>query len=241
MGFGPATGPTLKTALCHIRALVGRNDKYRGPRGLFFLSSCWVAFGRPFYLWTVLPDVPRHWRVPPASGGHPPRLIPISGGGYCLEPQKGECRRGRRYFWPCRTRVGFGPATGPTLKTALCHIRALVGRNDKYRGSNGRSRVFVCGLSSPVLGLHSVGHLTSGRFCRMCLGTGDFLQPQGATRMGFGPPPRLIPQRSPADLRGVGFIAWRLRRPKKGNADGAEGIFGLAGHVWASALRPGPP
>ena len=33
MGFGPATGPTLKTALCHIRALVGRNDKYRGLRG----------------------------------------------------------------------------------------------------------------------------------------------------------------------------------------------------------------
>ena len=24
MGFGPATGPTLKNALCHIRALVGR-------------------------------------------------------------------------------------------------------------------------------------------------------------------------------------------------------------------------
>ena len=80
MGFGFATGPTLKTALCHIRALVGRNDKYRGPRGPFFLSSCWVAFGRPFYLWTVLPDVPRHWRVPPALGGHPPRLIPPSVG-----------------------------------------------------------------------------------------------------------------------------------------------------------------
>ena len=24
MGYGPATGPTLKTALCHIRTLVGR-------------------------------------------------------------------------------------------------------------------------------------------------------------------------------------------------------------------------
>ena len=93
-------------------------EKFRGLRGPFFLSSCWVAFGRPFYLWTVLPDVPRHWRVPPASGGHPPGLYP---------------------------------------------------------------------------------------------------------------------------LRGVGFIAWRLRRPKKGNADGAEGILGLAGRVWVSALRPGPP
>ena len=24
--------------------------------------------------------------------------------------------------------LGYGPATGPTLKTALCHIRTLVGR-----------------------------------------------------------------------------------------------------------------
>ena len=84
-------------------------------------------------------------------------------------------------------------------------------------------------FSSPVVGLHSVGRFISGRFCRVCLGTGEFLRPQGAI------PPGLYP------LRGVGFIAWHLRRPKKGNADGAEGIFGLAGRVWASALRPGPP
>ena len=73
------------------------------------------------------------------QGAIPPRLIPPSGGGYCLAPeapQKGECWRGRRvFFWHLPTRVGFGPATGPTLKTALCHIRALVGRNDKYRVS----------------------------------------------------------------------------------------------------------
>ena len=28
---------------------------------------------------------------------------------------------------------------------------------------------------------------------------------------------------------------------KNGNADGVEGIFGLAGRVWALALRPDPP
>ena len=105
------------------------------PKFGSYLSSCWVAFSRPSYLWAVLLGVPRHWRFPPASGGHPPRLVPPSGGFNCLAPevpQKGECRRGWRYFWLCRTRVGFGPATGPTLKTALCHIRALVGRNNKY-------------------------------------------------------------------------------------------------------------
>ena len=78
------------------------------------------------------------------QGTIPPGLYPLRGGWvYCLAPeapQKGECRRGRRYFWPCRTRVGFGPATGPTLKMALCHIRALVGRFDKYRGLRGRSQ-----------------------------------------------------------------------------------------------------
>ena len=63
--------------------------------------------------------------------GPTPQAFTPFGGCYCLvpeAPQKKECRRGRRYFWPCRTRVGFGPATGPTLKTALCHMRALVGR-----------------------------------------------------------------------------------------------------------------
>ena len=60
------------------------------------------------------------------QGAIPPGFYPLQGG-YCLAPQKGECRQARRYFWPCWTRVNFGPATGPTLKTALCHIRALVG------------------------------------------------------------------------------------------------------------------
>ena len=111
--------------------------------------------------------------------------------------------------------MGFGPVTGPTLKTALCHIRALVGCNDKYRRSSSD-------LSSPVVGLHSVGRCISGRFCRVCLGTGDFLRPQGAIPPGFYP------------LRG-GWVY--CLAPQKGNADGAEGIFGFAGRVWASALR----
>ena len=137
-----------------------RRRKFRGPRSFLgclrpFLSSSWVAFGRQSYLWAVLPGVPRHWRFPPASGGHPQGLYPLRGGWvYCLAleaPQKGECRRGRRYFRPCRTRVGFGPATGPTLKTALCHIRALVGRNDKYRGLRGRSQGPLIWLGSYVI------------------------------------------------------------------------------------------
>ena len=51
-----------------------------------FLSNCWVTFGRPSYIWAVLPGVPRHWRVPPASGVHPPGFRPLCGV-YCLAPE----------------------------------------------------------------------------------------------------------------------------------------------------------
>ena len=114
------------------------------------------------------------------QGAIPSGFYPLRGGWvYCLAPLKEECRRGRRYFWPCRTCVGFGPATGPTLKMALCHIRALVGRMiNNQRPSD---------LSSPVVGLHSVGRFISGRFCWLCLGTGTFLRPQWTIPPSFYP------------------------------------------------------
>ena len=99
------------------------------------------------------------------QGAIPPGLYPLRGvWAYCLvpeAPQKGECRRGRRYFWPWRTRVGFGPATGPTLKTALCHIRALLGRFDKYRGLHGRSQGPLGSTRLRVLRYRGCTHLTA--------------------------------------------------------------------------------
>ena len=41
--------------------------------------------------------------------------------------------------------MGFAPATGPTLKTVLCYIRALVGRMINNRGSARGVMVFVVG------------------------------------------------------------------------------------------------
>ena len=40
--------------------------------------------------------------------------------------------------------MGFGPVTGPTLNTTLCHIRALVGRMIKKKtvGLGGQLRVW---------------------------------------------------------------------------------------------------
>ena len=84
---------------------------------LTFGWFCWVWLGTGEFLQSQVPS--------------PQAFTPFEGGVYCLVPEaprKGECHQGRRYFWPCRTRVGFGPVTGPSLKTALCHIRALVGR-----------------------------------------------------------------------------------------------------------------
>ena len=68
--------------------------------------------------------------------------------------------------------MGFGPATGSTLKTTLCHIRALVGRFDKYRGLRGRSQgplgstrlrsyvIVVAPISPPLLVVDSTTFFT---------------------------------------------------------------------------------
>ena len=109
-----------------------------------FLSSSWVAFGRPYNLWAVLPGVPQHWRFPPASGSHPPRLIPPSGGLGLLPGAWGAPKRGMptepKVFLALPGACGLRPCDRTHLKTALCHIRALVGRFDKYRGLRGRSQ-----------------------------------------------------------------------------------------------------
>ena len=156
------------------------------------------------------------------QGAIPPGLYPLRGGWvYCLAPeapQKGECRRGRRYFWPCRTHVGFGPATGPTLKTALCHIRALVGRNDKYRE--------VPADFSPLQLLGcirwAVLSLDGSAGCASALESSSGLRwPSPQAYSPFG---------------GVGFIAWRLRRPKKrGMPTGPKVFLALPD---ACGLRP---
>ena len=40
-------------------------------------------------------------------------------------------------------------------------------------------------LSSPVVGSHSVGRRTSRLFCRVCLGTGEFLRPKAPLKRGM--------------------------------------------------------
>ena len=61
--------------------------------------------------------------------GPHPGFYPLTGDWvYCLAPEVTLIRGMPRYFCPCRTRVGFGPATRPTLKTVFCQICTFVGR-----------------------------------------------------------------------------------------------------------------
>ena len=134
-GLCPCDRAHLKKRLCSIFVRWwDASINVRVPRSFLgclwpFFSSCWVAFGRPSYLWAVLPGVPRQWRFPPASGGPSPQAFTsfVGVGFIAWRPQKGECRRGRWYFWSCRTRVGFGPATRPSLKTALWPYSCVCG------------------------------------------------------------------------------------------------------------------
>ena len=137
LGYGPATGPTLNTALCHIRTLVGRriNTALERHAPASVLLCPVVGRSRPAVVacCTVRSGVFHHWihHLWP-QGAVPPGFNPLRRGWVYRPapeaPRKGECRRGPRHFWNCLSRLGFGPATGPTLKTALCHIRTLVGR-----------------------------------------------------------------------------------------------------------------
>ena len=115
--------------------------------------------------------------------------------------------------------LGYGPATGPTLKTALCHIRTLVGRRINTARTRLLSRVaFFCVLWWGALDRL---WLRATRFGRVCSTTGYI------TSGLRGPSPQALTL-----FGGVGFIA---RRPEKGNADGVRGIFGTAYRVGLRA------
>ena len=66
-------------------------------------------------------------------GGVPQDLTLLGGLGLSLGARNALFyRRGPRYFWCCRARLGYGPALEPALKKALCYTRPLGGREYKY-------------------------------------------------------------------------------------------------------------
>ena len=65
-------------------------------------------------------------------------------------PQKGKCRR---HFWDCQTRLGNGPATGPTLKTTLCQNHTLVVHMTNTARDPARALAHAQKVLSPTLRL----------------------------------------------------------------------------------------
>ena len=112
LGFGPATGPTLKTALCHIRTLVGRRINNGSPPGKrFFILQSQGAFPPGFYL------LRKGWVHCPTPEA----------------PQKGNANGAEGIFWNLPDARGLRPCTRTHHKKALCHTCPFGGASNKHR------------------------------------------------------------------------------------------------------------
>ena len=83
------------------------------------------------------------------------------------------------HFFFCRT---FNSRGAVEVVLPFFHMKKASAAKNSEVPAGALER--LCSLSSPVVGSHSVGRRTSGRFCRVCLGTGEFLLPQGAIPPG---------------------------------------------------------
>ena len=147
--------------------------------------------------------------------------------------------------------LGFGPATGPTLKTALCHIRTLVGRRintalvcfGSFFGTASRVGLRPCDRTHLKNGLlfddaalcPVVGHSRPAvvASCTVCSGVFHHwihhLWPQGAVPPGFNP------------LRRGWVYRPAPEAPRKGECRRGPRHFWNCLSCWASALRQDPP
>ena len=78
-----------------------------------------VSRGVSARIWS---GVSRHWTLflEPQAGAVPQALTLFGGvrliAWHLRHPALRECRRGLRYFWKCRARLGHSPVPGPALK-----------------------------------------------------------------------------------------------------------------------------
>ena len=174
----------------------------------FFLSSfLGLHFGWPFLSlgWFLAGVCPRHWRFSSGlRGAHsPPGLYPLGGGVYYLAPeapQNGECRRDRRYFWPCRSRVGLRPYNRGHLKKGLVAYSCVWwdALMNTEVSADALGRLYVAFLSGSCVTFSGPSYLWAvlpgvPRHWRFPPASGGH-PPQAYTPFG-------------------GFITWRLRRP----------------------------
>ena len=82
------------------------------------------ALCRGFFSWQS--GICVRWSISLSLRGPSPQALTLMGGvrfiaWHLRRPSWGECQRGPRHFWKCRTHLGSGSAPRPTLKKALCH------------------------------------------------------------------------------------------------------------------------
>ena len=152
------------------------NTIQRAPVAVHFFPVGGICFGRQCYVLYGSVGCVSSLDVPLASEGQVHRLAPEA-------PQKGDYRRDLRHFQDCRTRLGYGPATGPTLKTAFSHTCTLVRRMTNTALPHGR-----------IL-FQLVVHAFAGRVacCTFRSGVSHhwiYLWLQGAVPPGLNPPRR---------------------------------------------------
>ena len=109
--------------------------------------------------------------------------------------------------------LGYDPATGPTLNTALCHIRTLVGRRINTAHTRLLSWVaFFCETAGGAL-IDRLW-LRAAQFGRVCSTTGYI------TSGLRGPSPQALTL-----FGGAGFIARAWGAPKRGMPTGSEAFL----------------
>ena len=146
MGYGPATGPTLKTALCYTCPVVGRMTN---------TEAFWVWFGQTLCVLCASPvggshsadctarsSVPLHWSSLWTQGAAPPGFYSLQGGKVYRPAPEPPILRGMRGA------CGLQPCAMTHLKNGLVpDLYAWWGVYDKYRGvlSQGQLEKTVAG------------------------------------------------------------------------------------------------
>ena len=159
---------------------------------------------------------------PSASGGLPPRLLSPFEGGWvnCPAPEAPLTRgipTGPRAFLGTPGACGLRPCSRSNLKEGLVPYLPV-----RWGGQQ------IPPLYKPSFRLAVLVE------ARIRLGVAWWLDYFPSASGGL--PPRLS---LPSGRLGSSPGAWVA--PNKGNAEGAVGIFGNSGRVWATALRPVPP
>ena len=141
VSYGPALGPSKKSPCTTLSRSVGRGTNTTASyRSSFLLIQLLgrISVGRAGCGTDLAGCVSGSWIFPTASGGLPPRLLPLLGGwshGAWGAPNKGNTDGAVGIFGKCWARVGYSPELGPTKKRPCATLSRSVGRGTNTAAS----------------------------------------------------------------------------------------------------------